>query len=223
MKIAYTILILNSGLCTAFFFEHWIAGAILTFIWLISAVGLIGFHKTGKKGFAIAAYAGFVPFFPIGLLAVIGIRRKMEQAEQTNESTPEPLEIFYFSRRFLNIWLILGCCFIAAQAATQIWLKFPNPVGAVGLVFVIVSITLRKSRLIEIFPDNFTYKPGPLAASKRIYLSDIKEIVETKKKLTLQFKGGFRQQKIMMDLLASSDRPKLKAFLSKARLGGPPP
>ena len=159
MKIPYVILLLNLLFSVAFFSEQWVIGAILISIWLISAVGLVGFHKTGKKGFAYTAYTGFAPFFPIGLLAIIGVRRRLEQGMASVEAMPEPIKIIHFSRRFLKTWLILGLCLIAAQIITQIWLRFPNPLGAVGLVFVIISLALRKSVLMEIFPDNFTYKP----------------------------------------------------------------
>ena len=216
MKTAYTILILNLMFSVAFFFEHWIAGAILTFIWLISAIGLIGLHRTGQKGFAYTAYAGFAPFFPIGLLAIIGIRRSLEQSTEADDPMPAPAEVFYFSRQFLKTYLILGICLIALQIITQIWIKFPNPVGAIGLVFVIVSLTLRKSVLIEIFPDRFTYKPGPLSSKKRVYLSDIEKIHQAKKQLILELKNSKGRQKIMMNLLEISDREKFNTFLSKS-------
>ena len=215
MKIPYVILALNLLFSVAFFSEHWVIGATLTFIWLISAIGLVGFHKTGKKGFAYTAYAGFLPFFPIGLLAIIGIRRRLEQGMTSVEAMPEPIKIIHFSRRFLKTWLILGLCLIAVQIITQLWMCFPNPMGAVGLVFVIVSLALRKSVLIEVFPDNFTYKPGVLTSKKRICYSDILDVQKTKKQFSLKLKGSNRRQKIMLDLLESSDREALIASLSK--------
>ena len=215
MKIPYAILFLNLLFSVAFFSEHWVIGTILISIWLISAVGLVGFHKTGKKGFATTAYAGFAPFFPIGLLAIIGVRRRLEQGMASVEAMPEPIKIIHFSRRFLKTWLILGLCLIAAQIITQIWLRFPNPLGAVGLVFVIISLALRKSVLMEIFPDNFTYKPGILTSKKKIYYSDILDMEKTKKQLSLKLKGSKRPQKIMLDLLEPVDREELVAMLSK--------
>ena len=215
MKTAYAILILNFIFSIAFFWEHWLIGAILTFIWLISAIGLIGFHRTGKKAFAYLSYCGFAPFFPIGLLAIIGIRRKLEQEEEFNLSGPEPISKLYFSRRFLRIWLILGLCLIAAQIITQFWIKFPNPVGAVGLVFVIVSLTLKKSVLIEIYEDHFTYKPGVLSSKKRINFDDIQNFRQVKKQLRLVLKGDKGDQKIMLELMEPSDVEKFKKWLSR--------
>ncbi len=221
MKIPTVILVLNFLLSVAFFTEHWTIGAILTFIWLISAVGLLGFHKTGKKGFAYAAYAGFAPFFPIGLLAIMGIRKRMETEMDANAPMREPIRVFHFSRRFLKTWLILGLALIVAQIITQFWMKFPSPVGAVGLVFVIVALTLRKATLIEIYPDHFTYKPGPLSAKKRIYLSDIQDTTQTKKRLMLRLKSNDRHQKIMLDLLDPSDSERFNKFLTNGRRSHP--
>lgn len=215
MKTAYSILILNLILCIVFYFEHWIPGLILTGVWMVSAVGLIGFHKTEKKGLAYTAYAGFAPFFPIGFLAIIGIRRHMEQNLPPEHPTASPLQVFYFSRRFLHTYLILGCCLIGLEFVTQFLMRIPTPVGAMGLVFVIMALALRKSELIEVFSDSFTYKPGPLSSRKRIYLDDITTIVDGKKRILLELKSNKRQQKIMTELLEPSDRPKFYALISK--------
>ena len=162
--------------------------------------------------FAYTAYAGFAPFFLISLLAIIGIRRSLEQEVESPKSDLSLIQVFYFSKRFIKIYLITGISLIAAEIITRIWIRFPNSVASIGVVMIIVAVTMRNSVIIKIFPDCFTYKPGPLASEKRIYFSNITEVSTTKKKLTLKLTNSKRPQQIMMEILNPSDRLKFSTY-----------
>ena len=108
MKAAFTVLVLNFLLCIAFFFENIILGGILLTIWIVSAIGLIGFYKTKRKGFSTLAYIGFAPFMPIGLLAIFGIRKSLEEIEHKKDSNINPLQVYNFSKKYFTGYLITG-------------------------------------------------------------------------------------------------------------------
>ena len=215
MKTAYAILIFNLLLCVAFFFEHWIAGVILTSIWLLSAIGLVGFHNSRNKFFAYTAYAGFAPFFPIGLLAVLGIRRQLEILNETPCPTNPPIKIFRFSRKLLNGYLIIGGCAIIAEVLTQYYVHYPSIMGALGLGLIISSFALRKTDLLKVYPDYFTYKPSPLMNEKIVRFCYLEKVIKEKKKLVLKIENEERLLKIRLNSFDPSDRQELETIITE--------
>ncbi len=210
MKTAYAILLLNSLVCVGFFFEHTIAGMVLTSIWGLSATGLIGFSITNRKGFAYLAYAGFAPFFPISLLAILNIRRRLESSAnekvQSYFSNQAPLQELYFGRFLLKSYAIAGVCLIVLHVVTFFWMGYVSPAGPMGLALIIIAISLRKVVVIKIYPNGFVYKPGPLASKKEIIFSDVTKIIRKKKKIILKLNNGKSSQKVMMHFLDAPDQ-----------------
>jgi hypothetical protein len=88
-------------------------------------------------------------------------------------------------------------------------------IGALGLGLIISSFALRKTDLLKVYPDYFTYKPGPLMNEKIVRFCYLEKVSKEKKKLVVKIESEERLLKIRLNSFDPSDRQELVTIITE--------
>ncbi len=210
---------LNLALIVAIFTEIKIFATILFGFWALGLGGAIAFQRTRKKGWAYAGIAGFVPFFPIGLVGVYGIRKMIDESRM--EQLPGqavPQKIYGYNQTLAWTYLGLGLMSIVVEFAIQFFVaSIPTLAGAAGGMLIIIFFLHRKLKVIQVFPDYFILQYGALASPQIIRHIDIEQIEANKKQVLVRTTIRKKPVKIPLSLFNTGDRDEVRLFLETAQ------
>lgn len=190
-------------------------GFLMLLFWAMSFGGAVGYYFTQRRPFAILSFVGFVLFFPISLIGIVGVRKMMNRHELAQlGAAGQPDQVYIYNQR--NVWgfLILGIISIIVEIGQRfIFSASVGIAGVMGAALIIAFFYFRRLHVLRISEPYFVLQTDPMTSVKVVFNRDITRIRTGKKLAQIWTAGQEKPLAIRWDLFGTADRDGVRTFL----------